>query len=204
MTFWNSARPIYSTIEIFAGVDSRSISSSPGFVGLPGLSRGILRVTIRIATLVVIIVIAIFFPAFDSIMAFMGSALCFTICIVLPCAFHLKIFGDKISMKERMLNWFLIVICSILALIGTAWAFLPKDMILAKWVSCVNATNSLHTLLGRGWFMRIGNIHNISFYNSYFETWTQEENFLQLFNDLGCRFWVPSSRVPGIMYNTYR
>ena len=85
--------------------------------------------TIRIGTLIVIIIIAILFPSFDRIMALMGSALCFTICIILPLAFHLKIFGKKISMKERMLNWILIVICSVMAIVGTVWAFLPKDKI---------------------------------------------------------------------------
>lgn len=62
-------------------------------------------------------------------MALMGSALCFTICIILPLAFYLKLFGNEISMKERVLDWFLIVICSIMAVVGTVWAFLPKDKI---------------------------------------------------------------------------
>ena len=60
-------------------------------------------------------------------MALMGSALCFTICIILPLAFHLKIFGKRISTKERVLNWVLIVTCSILAVVGTVWAFLPMS-----------------------------------------------------------------------------
>jgi vesicular inhibitory amino acid transporter len=62
-------------------------------------------------------------------MAFMGSALCFTISIVLPCMFHLKIFGDRIAPAERMLNYFLIVLCSIMAIVGTVWSFLPKALI---------------------------------------------------------------------------
>ena len=62
-------------------------------------------------------------------MALMGSALCFTICIILPLAFYLKLFGNEISMKERVFDWFLIMVCSIMAVIGTVWAFLPKDKI---------------------------------------------------------------------------
>jgi solute carrier family 32 (vesicular inhibitory amino acid transporter) len=80
----------------------------------------------------VIVVIAIVFPDFDSIMALMGSALCFTICIILPVAFYLKIFGKEISLKERIFDWFLIVSCSIMAVLGTVWAVLPKDKIGAK------------------------------------------------------------------------
>ena len=124
-----SARPIISTIEIFCGLDARAVSPSPRLIGLSGWSRGLLKCTIRIATIVVILIIAILVPSFDRIMALMGSALCFTICIILPLTFYLKLFGDEISMKERVLDWFLIVICSVIAVIGTVWACLPKDKI---------------------------------------------------------------------------
>jgi solute carrier family 32 (vesicular inhibitory amino acid transporter) len=75
------------------------------------------------------VLIAIVFPAFDSIMAFMGSSLCFTICVILPLLFYLRIFGDKVSLRERLFDYFLIAACSVLALVGTVWAFLPK-----RWV----------------------------------------------------------------------
>lgn len=92
----------------------------------------IVKAIIRLLVLVVIIFIAIIFPSFDSIMALMGSALCFTICVVFPLAFYLKIFGKEISLQERILDWVLIVVCSIMAVIGTAWTFFPRDIIGAK------------------------------------------------------------------------
>jgi vesicular inhibitory amino acid transporter len=46
--------------------------------------------------------------------------------------FYLKIFGKEVSWKERLLDYFLIVVCSILATVGTVWAFLPKSMIGAE------------------------------------------------------------------------
>ena len=52
----------------------------------------------------------------------------FSICIILPLAFHLKIFGKDIGAAERVLNWFLIIVCSIMALVGTVWVFLPKEL----------------------------------------------------------------------------
>ena len=61
-------------------------------------------------------------------MALLGSAMAFSICIILPVAFHLSLFGHEISPKEKALNWFLIVICSIMAVVGTAWVFLPKHV----------------------------------------------------------------------------
>lgn len=87
---------------------------------------------IRILVVVVIVLMAIVFPSFDRIMALMGSALCFTICIILPLAFYLKIFGKEISLSERVADWFLLIISSVLAIIGTVWAFLPQSVISAK------------------------------------------------------------------------
>ncbi len=62
-------------------------------------------------------------------MAFMGSALTFTICVILPLAFDLKIFGRELSRRTTILNWALLIVSVILAMIGTVWAFLPKDRI---------------------------------------------------------------------------
>jgi solute carrier family 32 (vesicular inhibitory amino acid transporter) len=92
-------------------------------------TRGILKILIRVLVILLIVVVAIVFPDFDSIMALMGSTLCFTICIILPVAFYLKIFGNEIPLKERVIDWILIVSCSIMAIVGTVWAFLPKEKI---------------------------------------------------------------------------
>jgi vesicular inhibitory amino acid transporter len=75
------------------------------------------------------VVIAIQIPSFDRIMAFAGSALCFSICVVLPLMFYLKIFGDEVPLWERRMNQFLIVACSILGIAGTIAAFVPKELL---------------------------------------------------------------------------
>jgi vesicular inhibitory amino acid transporter len=127
-----NARPIVSTIELFAGLSDTSISDSPSLTGISSYTRGILRIIVRVVVIIVFVIISIIFPAFDSIMAFMGSTLCFTICIILPLMFYLKIFGKEISLRERVFDYFLIVICSIFATVGTVWAFLPKSLIGAE------------------------------------------------------------------------
>ncbi|TVY12886.1 Vacuolar amino acid transporter 1 [Lachnellula arida] len=123
-----NARPIISSVEVLTGLDPHSEAKAPQ-TKLSGLIRKILKIVIRILVPVVIVIIAIYFPEFDSIMAFMGSTLCFTICVILPLLFYLKIFGKKVSMRERILCYFLITVCSILAIVGTVFAFLPKSMI---------------------------------------------------------------------------
>ena len=127
-----SCRPITSTIEILCGLDPRAVSPSPSLQGMSSLARGSFKFSIRIFVILFILLISVLLPSFDSVMALMGSALCFTICIILPVAFYLKIFGKDISLRERVFDWFLIVSCTIMAIVGTVWAFLPKDMIGAK------------------------------------------------------------------------
>lgn len=61
-------------------------------------------------------------------MALSGSALTFTICIILPLAFYLRIFVDRIGWWERGLCWGLMVGSTALAVAGTVWVFLPVEM----------------------------------------------------------------------------
>ncbi|KAI9677642.1 MAG: hypothetical protein M1817_006597 [Caeruleum heppii] len=124
-----NARPIISTVEILTGLDARTVSNGQALVGMSAWSRGLLKFAVRIGIIVLFVIVAILFPSFDRIMALLGSAMCFTICIILPLAFYLRLFGREISPQERILDWILIVICSIMACIGTVWACLPRDII---------------------------------------------------------------------------
>lgn len=77
-----NARPIIATLEVLMGVHQHSVAeSSSAMVGRSAYFRGVTKIVIRVVTILLFLVIAILFPAFDSIMAFMGSALCFTICV---------------------------------------------------------------------------------------------------------------------------
>jgi solute carrier family 32 (vesicular inhibitory amino acid transporter) len=76
-----NAQPIISTMEVVAGVRQQVVADNEVLVGRSSQFRGFAKIGIRLMTLFVFLVISILFPAFDSIMAFMGSALCYTICI---------------------------------------------------------------------------------------------------------------------------
>lgn len=70
-----NARPIVATAEVILGVHPQAISeASSAMVGQSPYYRGIIKVVIRVVTVLVFLVIAILFPAFDSIMAFMGMS----------------------------------------------------------------------------------------------------------------------------------
>ncbi|KAL4959160.1 putative transporter [Aspergillus stella-maris] len=123
-----NCRPLVATVEVLCGLEPHSdLELNRGSRALR--VRQMLRALIRIMVVAMIVVMAIIFPSFDRIMALMGSALCFTICIIMPLAFYLKIFGSEISPRERALDWSLLIVSSVLAVIGTVWAFLPHEAI---------------------------------------------------------------------------
>ena len=108
------------------GLNSNTVPNIRNLAGLSKYTRTLLKCTIRVFTIFIIVLIAILIPSFDIIMGLMGSAMAFSICIILPLAFHLKIFGKEIGWKEKITNWVLIVVCSVMAVVGTVWVFLPE------------------------------------------------------------------------------
>ncbi|KAF2868364.1 transmembrane amino acid transporter protein-domain-containing protein [Massariosphaeria phaeospora] len=124
-----NARPIISTLEIVLGLDTRSMAVASSLNGMSGLNRGIFKFLLRIFTIAMFVVIAIIFPSFDRIMTLLGSVACFSICIILPLAFHLKLFGKELGKTEKTMNWILIVVSSIMAVVSTVFACIPKELI---------------------------------------------------------------------------
>ncbi|KAI0180281.1 transmembrane amino acid transporter protein-domain-containing protein [Hypoxylon sp. FL1284] len=127
-----NSQPIITTLEVVFGLRQQVVAEETPLVGLSSSSRGLLKALVRILTLGVFLAIAILFPAFDTIMAFMGSALCFTICVTLPLAFYLKLFGHEITVRERIFMWTVMLISLTISIVGTVWAFLPKSLIGAE------------------------------------------------------------------------
>ncbi|RMY73039.1 hypothetical protein D0862_14352 [Hortaea werneckii] len=120
-----NARPIVSTLELFLGLDARALADSAALTGLSGYTRGILKVVLRIGITILFVILAILVPQFDTIMSLLGAVACFTICIILPCAFHLKLFGHEISRAQKALDWGLIIVSTALAVVSTAFNFVP-------------------------------------------------------------------------------
>ncbi|KAG5290489.1 vacuolar amino acid transporter 1 [Histoplasma capsulatum G186AR] len=129
-----SCRPLVSTVESLCGLHAPP--PNPNRKNKPRntskqapstLLRKTVQFTARIVTICIITFIAIVFPYFDRIMALIGASLCITICIILPVAFYLKIFGRSILFWERVVDWVLLGVGSVMAVVGTAWAFIPKE-----------------------------------------------------------------------------
>ncbi|KAL2289651.1 hypothetical protein FJTKL_01891 [Diaporthe vaccinii] len=122
-----NARPIVATLEVLLGVHQQAIAESSAIVGMSSYFRGIAKIAVRIVTILIFLAISIVFPAFDSIMAFMGSALCFTICVTLPLLFYLRLFGRAISQLNRVFIYIMLALSIILSIIGTTFSFLPQS-----------------------------------------------------------------------------
>ncbi|KAF3920496.1 hypothetical protein ABW20_dc0107625 [Dactylellina cionopaga] len=127
-----NARPIISTFEVLLGLDQRVLAPGEEGVGMTPFVRGLYSVLIRVGCVFSFITIAILVPSFERIMALMGSALCFLICIILPLAFRLRMFAGKLPRRTVIFDWCLIIVSSILAIIGTATALLPRDVLIGN------------------------------------------------------------------------
>lgn len=123
-----NTRPIATTLDVLTGVDNRSITIE-GSIGFSALSRSIIRICIRAFVNLVPVILGIYVPSFDRVMALLGSGLCYTICILLPISFYLTICKKDITGRERIGLYALFAISSVLGLVGTIWAFLPEEVI---------------------------------------------------------------------------
>ncbi|KAH6603427.1 vacuolar amino acid transporter 1 [Trichoderma cornu-damae] len=130
-----NARPLITTADVLCGLHHSSSHhhhhhhhhhdagwQSP-------LVRSCLRALVRIAVVLVLLCISIAFPAFDSVCAFLGAALCSLISVILPILFYLKLYGKDVSTGERVALWCLLALFSVLGTVGTVWTFLPKELI---------------------------------------------------------------------------
>lgn len=127
-------RPVMDTMNKKFLIDLRQMDAKARKRSEKSLAHRSARASIGIVVNIVQLGVSIGFPDFDSIMALMGSAFCFTICVILPVSFYLKIFwgGSEIKLPEKLICFALIIICTFFGVLGTVFACLPKDKIGAR------------------------------------------------------------------------
>ncbi|KAL7789837.1 transmembrane amino acid transporter domain-containing protein [Trichoderma ceciliae] len=121
-----NARPLITTVDVLCGLHHRHSANADRQSTFTG---SCLRALVRVIVVLILLCISILFPAFDSVCAFLGAALCSLISIILPILFYLKLYGKDVSVRERIVLWCLLAVFSVLGLVGTVWTFLPKDLI---------------------------------------------------------------------------
>ena len=104
------------------------VSLPPTTSPSPPLRRGLYRALIRMGTVALPVLIAIAFPDFDRIIAFLGSGMCIAICVILPICYYFKILGHEIRLAERVFCWILLIVGGFCAVVGTVWTYLPPRL----------------------------------------------------------------------------
>ena len=109
-----NSRPIVSIFDSMLNVEhiDESLPSSTK------LFKNSVRAFNRIAVNAVFVLIAILLPEFDKIIGFLGAALCFTICFILPCLFYKRICHETITPLETHLCNISIAISAVLSIFG--------------------------------------------------------------------------------------
>ncbi|CCF60187.1 hypothetical protein KAFR_0J01200 [Kazachstania africana CBS 2517] len=113
-----NARPIISVLDTICNIQN----AESKFRGTKLTLAKCIKVLNCIFVNILFVVIAILFPQFDKIIAFLGAGLVFTICLILPCLFYLRICKDTIKPWEKLackVTIFISIICSALG-IGAA------------------------------------------------------------------------------------
>jgi vesicular inhibitory amino acid transporter len=127
-----NARPLITTADVLAGIHPsihhHHHTNAPA-TRRTQLITFLTRFAIRLFVVAVLLGISIAFPAFDSVCAFLGAALCTLISIILPISFYLKLFWRDVTAREKMVLFSLLGLFSVFGTVGTIWTFLPKPLI---------------------------------------------------------------------------
>jgi solute carrier family 32 (vesicular inhibitory amino acid transporter) len=63
--------------------------------------------------------VAVFCPSFSFLCSLVGLVCTMTVSVIFPCAAHLKMFGPKLSLAQKLLDWIFIVFGIVLGIAGT-------------------------------------------------------------------------------------
>ena len=74
---------------------------------------------IRSLALALIVVLAMVFPYFEYIVAFVGSSMTISICMIFPCTFYLKFYWGQLKMRSAIMIILLVVAGIIVGVCGT-------------------------------------------------------------------------------------
>lgn len=124
-----NARPLITTADVVCGLHRNHHHHHTELDTQSSILANISRAAVRVVVVLVLLAISILFPAFDSVCAFLGAALCSLISIILPICFYLKLYSKDITKRERIISWILLVTFSVFGLVGTVWTFLPKHLV---------------------------------------------------------------------------
>ncbi|KAF7725567.1 hypothetical protein EC973_009522 [Apophysomyces ossiformis] len=107
--------PITVTCDLLLESLPRVEAWCKGISWRSSLLQGLVRILLSAS----VIFVAAVFPGFDRIVSLLGALFSFGISAIFPLECYRQLFGSTLSRFESTMIWTLIVICSIMAVIGT-------------------------------------------------------------------------------------
>lgn len=74
---------------------------------------------IKLILIVLALLVAIFIPSFSFLCSLVGLICTMIVSVIFPAAAHLKLFGPKLSLGDKILDWIFVVVGTIMAVVGT-------------------------------------------------------------------------------------
>lgn len=74
---------------------------------------------IKLVLIVFALLVAIFIPSFSFLCSLVGMICTMAVSCIFPAAAHLKLFGPRLSITEKIVDWILVVFGSVMAVMGT-------------------------------------------------------------------------------------
>lgn len=101
-----NSRPLVTTADVVCGIheNHHPAYEQPAASTRSVMVRTSVRAVVRVLVVSALLLISILFPAFDSVCAFIGAALCSLISIILPISFYLKLFWRDMTLGERVVS----------------------------------------------------------------------------------------------------
>jgi len=89
-------------------------------------AREIIRISSRTFVSFLVVFMAIVFPEFHQVLCLLGSLFSMIICVIFPCLCYNVLYKGRLSFSESLINKTIIAVSSVIAIIGTVWAFIPN------------------------------------------------------------------------------
>jgi|UPI000581AC66 vesicular inhibitory amino acid transporter len=75
--------------------------------------------TIKLVMTVLALCVSIFVPSFSLLCSLVGMICTMSVSVIFPAAAHLKMFGPRLSMWEKLTDWFFVAVGLVMAVVGT-------------------------------------------------------------------------------------
>lgn len=119
------AKPIITVYENMFNLHPKIVVDAKGNPKTQSLS--VKRVVGRAIFCLILLILSLFFNSFGKLVSFLGSAICYTICLTLPLMFYLHFFKDDLNWYTKIIIRIFIGLSATASVVGT-YASITMDI----------------------------------------------------------------------------